>query len=326
MKISVMSHFSIHFRRYSMALLLTGCTFGMMPRTVAQTGDHAAHDEHSDHHADEERVVRLDAETLEEFGIRLASVGPGELREVVELPGDIRFNRKMFANVTPRYAGTIEAVNVGLGAEVKKGQVLATLESNETLRPFEVRAPFDGTVVSYDVALGESVAAGTALFGVADLSTVWADLRIYRQNLGRIEKGQPVVIKGIDGLRSVTGTIDYLAPTIDEHTRTGLARVIIDNADRHWKPGLFIKGIVAIHSHAAPLVVPLTAILSMEGEDVVFVRTEEGFEPREVTVGHRGAASVAIEAGLEPGDVIVVENAISLKAELGKSDFGGHHH
>ena len=280
------------------------------------------HDEH-DH---EEGVVALSPDVLEEFGIELAQAGPGTLHEEVVLPGEIQFNREHVAYVTPRYAGTVMEINVRLADAVKKDQVLATLESTDTLRPFEVKAPFDGVITAYEVTQGETVEAGTPLFTVADLSTVWADLRIYQRDLGKIARDQPVVIFGGHDGGVIRGKISYIAPVIDEHTRTGLARVVVENPDGAWRPGQFIKGRVMVDEHEEAVLVPRTALLEYEGETVVFVQTGEGFEPRPVVLGHGDAGSLAVESGLEPGETYVTRNALSLKAELGKGSFGGHHH
>jgi cobalt-zinc-cadmium efflux system membrane fusion protein len=300
--------------------------------------DHAGHnhahketdaDEHAgedDPHGHDEDMVVLSAEVMAEFDIRLAQAEPGTLHEEVILPGEIKFNRERVAYVTPRYNGTVLEIKARLAEAVKKGQVLAILESTDTLRPFEVKAPFDGVITAYDITLGETVEAGTPLFTVADLSTVWADLRIYQRDLGKIACGQPVVITGGHEGGEFRGQVAYIAPVIDEHTRTGLARVVVVNDGSLWKPGQFIKGRVTIEEHEEAVVVPRTAVLEHEGRTVVFVQTEEGLEPRPVALGHSDAESFAVESGLEPGETYVVRNPISLKAELGKGAFGGHQH
>ncbi|MDA3875206.1 MAG: efflux RND transporter periplasmic adaptor subunit [Kiritimatiellae bacterium] len=282
---------------------------------------HEGHDEHEDG-----EVVRVDPDVLREFDIVVGTVGPGVLHEEVILPGEIQFNAETLAYATPRYAGTVTDIGARLAAHVKKGQVLATLESSETLRPFEVKAPFDGTVVAYDLTPGQTVDAGTPLFTIANLDTVWADLRIYQRDLFRVKKGQRVRIEGGHEDLSMQSEIDYVAPTVDEHTRTGLARVILDNTKRTWKPGQFIKGSVSIEEHAVDLLVPRSAVLTFEGNQSVFVQTEEGFEPRPVRLGHSDATSLEVTSGLKAGDTIVLRNPISLKAELGKGSFGGHNH
>lgn len=283
--------------------------------------EHEGHDEHEG-----EEIVRVKPEVLREFNIVLGSVGSGVLHETVVLPGEIQFNLETLAYATPRYDGTVTSIDARLAQKVKKGQVLATLESSDTLRPFEVKAPFDGTVVAYKVTPGQTVNAGAALYTIANLDTVWADLRIYQRDLFRVKEGQDVrIVGGHDGL-SFQSKIVYVAPTVDEHTRTGLARVIVDNSEGRWKPGQFIKGSISIDEHASDLLLPRSALLTYEGKQAVFIQTEEGFEPRPVKLGHSDAESFEVVAGLEQGDIIVLRNPISLKAELGKGSFGGHNH
>jgi cobalt-zinc-cadmium efflux system membrane fusion protein len=268
----------------------------------------------------------LTPQVRDEFGIELDRAGPGTLHEEVVLPGEIRFNQTAVAYATPRYDGTVQKIHARLADQVKKGDVLAVLESADTLRPFEVRAPFDGTIVSYDITPGQTVAAGTSLFTVADLSTVWADLQIYQKNFGQIKEGLQVRITGGHSLPTFVGKIDYVAPTVDEHTRTGLARIVVDNPDRVWKPGMFIKGSVAVEDHPVGLMVPRSAVLTVEGAPAVFVQTAEGFVPRPIQIGHSDSQYVQVVRGLEAGETYVSMNPISIKAEMGKGSFGGHNH
>src|SRR5699024_1072963 len=137
----------------------------------------------------------ISPEVLREFGIELARVESGTLRDELVLPGEIQFNRNRLAYVTPRYAGTVREIRAFLGDAVSAGDVLAVLESNETLQSFEVRAPLDGAVVAFDLTLGQSVESGHPLFTVADLSTLWADLRVYPRDLGKVRKGLKAVIR-----------------------------------------------------------------------------------------------------------------------------------
>ena len=287
-------------------------------------GEEGAHGGHDDH--EEGGPVKLTAEVRKEFGIELAQAGPGTLHEEVVLPGEIRFNQTAVAYATPRYDGTVQTIHARLADQVKKGDVLATLESSDTLRPFEVKAPFDGTIVSYDITPGQTVAAGTSLFTVADLSTVWADLQIYQKNFGQIKEGLKVRITGGHSLPTFRGVIDYVAPTVDEHTRTGLARIVVENPERVWKPGMFIKGNVAVERHPVELMVPRSAVLTVEDAPAIFVQTPEGFEPRPIQIGHSDSEYVQVVRGLEAGETYVSKNPISIKAEMGKGSFGGHNH
>ena len=64
--------------------------------------------------------------------------------------------------------------------------------------------------------------------------------------------------------------------------------------------------------------VPAEAVQTLEGRDVVFVRTTTGFTARPVTVGARGAGHAAIVVGLRPGETIATANAFFLKAQMRK--------
>lgn len=291
-----------------------------------EQGEHGAHGASDTHDEHEEESLNFTPQVLEEFGIELGKAGPGTLHEEVGLPGEIRFNRANLAYATPRYPGTVQDIKVKLGDRVEKGDVLATLESVETLQPFDVKAPFDGVVVSYDITLGQTVEAGTSLFTVADLSTVWADMQIYQKNFDQIKEGQKVRVTGGHNLPTFRGTIDYVAPTVDEHTRTGLARVVVDNKERVWKPGMFFEGRVSVENHPVEIMVPRSAVLTLEDARVVFVQTTEGFEPRPIEIGHSDDEYLQVVRGLATGETYVTKNPISLKAEMSKGAFGGHNH
>ena len=115
------------------------------------------------------------------------------------------------------------------------------------------------------------------------------------------------------------GTITYITPGVDDETRTATARVTLDNAARQWRPGMFVVA-YALTPHPAEVVVPATAIQSLEGKSVVFVAEKEEVAPREVTLGHRGETVVEVLTGLKVGERVAATNTFLLKAELGKSE------
>jgi cobalt-zinc-cadmium efflux system membrane fusion protein len=334
MKLYSFKEFLNHHLRRRGAYLLCAALACPVPASYAQrdpeNGDHRDHEEHAaeeDEHGPDEEVVNLSDEVLREFGVELTEVGPGTLRKEVILPGEIQYNREQIAFVTPRYSGTVQNIRVRLADKVRKGDVLAVLESNETLQPFEVKAPLDGTVVAFDLTPGQSVDAGTPVFTVADLSSVWADLRIYQRDIGTVREGQMVEIAVGRAFESYSGEIAYVAPAIDEHTRTGLARVVMADVTGRWMPGMFVRATVAVENRAVNMLIPRTAVMTFEGRSVVFLRTGRGLEPRPVKLGASDSNSYEVVAGLHPGDTIVTANALTIKAELEKGSFGdGHNH
>jgi cobalt-zinc-cadmium efflux system membrane fusion protein len=224
---------------------------------------------------------------------------------------------------------SLEEIRARLGDQVRTGQVLAVLESNSTLASFSVSSPIHGTVVDFHITMGESVEAGRYLFIVADLTEVWVDLDIFQKDLGRVEKGQSVsVVAGRDEL-SAGGTIDYVGPVVREDTRTGLARVTLANPDGKWKAGMFVTCQVTTDTPSVPVAIRRSATQKIEGRTVAFVWTDDGFEPRDLTLGRHDTEFVEVLSGIEPGERYVSERSFLLKSHLEKSAIdphSGHNH
>ena len=95
--------------------------------------EHVEQDKHADGNGEEAHldVVRLSDAELREFGIRLETAQGGALDTYIELPGEIVLNADRIAHVVPRVAGIVREVQATVGDQVKKGQLLAVLESRE---------------------------------------------------------------------------------------------------------------------------------------------------------------------------------------------------
>lgn len=282
----------------------------------------------SDHDHDHEAPVReisLDPQEQREFGIFTATAGPDTISSSIRLPGTIHPNDDRLAHLVPRYDGIVTAVHVHVGDEVDEGQPLATIESDQSLAPYQLKTMIAGTVIAKHITLGESASRDRAPFVVADLSTVWLDLFLYQRDLDRVSVGQRLLECEPGGAGS--GRIDYISPVVDETTRTALARVVLDNADGRWRPGMFVTAEIETDRFLAPVAVPRSALFTLDGETVVFTADEHGFAAREVQVGRGDRDRVELVFGLAPGETYVAEGGFTLKSELEKHGFDdGHNH
>ncbi|MDN5870117.1 MAG: efflux RND transporter periplasmic adaptor subunit [Nitrococcus sp.] len=217
-----------------------------------------------------------------------------------------------------------ELYTLGL-SEKQVASLTEQLEQN--LARYELTAPIGGEVIERHITEGEVVPDNPAEppFVVADLSNVWVQLTVYPKDLAAVRPGQEVVITPKEGGQKAVGTITYVSPIVGEATRTATARVVLDNAKGRWKPGLFVTGRVRIDELSAEVVVPKSALQTMEGQTVVFVHTPEGFEARPVKVGRTDANSAQIVSGLAPGQRYAA-NAFILMAGLREGSFQGHSH
>ncbi len=196
------------------------------------------------------------------------------------------------------------------------------------LTRYEMRAPIAGTMIEKHITLGETLGDDSVAFVICDLSRVWVLLTVYQKDLVSVRSGQRASIVASHDLAEAVGTIDFIHPILDERTRTTTARIVLPNEEGRWLPGLFVTARVVVARVEAAVVVPRTAILTIEDQPVVFVLTDDGFVPRPVRPGQSDAQSVELLGGLRPGERYVASGGFALKAELDKASFegGGHSH
>jgi cobalt-zinc-cadmium efflux system membrane fusion protein len=193
------------------------------------------------------------------------------------------------------------------------------------LTRYEVVSPLTGTAIEKHIAVGELLKDDTEAFVIADLSTVWVDLNVPPQDLPQVRKGQRVTVSAGPTMPTAEGTISYIGPVVSEETRAAITRVVLPNPDGRWRPGLFVTAMIAASSITVPVLIPKTAVQTLEGQPSVFVQTPEGFAPRPVTLGRTNETHVEITSGLQVGERYAATETFVLKADLGKSAAAHEH-
>jgi cobalt-zinc-cadmium efflux system membrane fusion protein len=208
-----------------------------------------------------------------------------------------------------------------LALGVDESEIVAIPQAPEgTLRLQNIRAPISGRVVERKVDLGTAVGRDnleTELFVIVDLSRVWIEMAVNSSDLPAVREGQSVAVSVRGGLVG-TGKIIFVSPLLDKDTRAARIVATLDNPDRLWRPGSFVTAAIAVDSRTVAVAVPAAAVQSMNGRKVVFVRTAEGFEKRDVVLGLRDDGMVEVTSGLAAGETIASSNTFPLKAELSK--------
>ncbi len=266
--------------------------------------------------------VQLSPGELTEFGIELAVAGPGTITQAVELPGEVQPNEDRLAHIVPRFPGIVTTVHKRTGDTVRAGEVLAIIESSVSLAPYELKTLTTGTVIEKHITNGEAVTRESQAFVIANLKSVWVNLSVYQRDLSSVRVGQSVSISAGHGLPEAAGKISYVTPTVDEATRTATARVVLPNAKKRWRPGMFVTGRVIVKRTVVPLAIPVAALQTIAERVVLFVETDEGFQPRSVTTGDADDKQVEIRTGIAPGERYVSRGGFTLKAELSRQQFG----
>ena len=281
---------------------------------------HAEKHEEGEH----ESIMIFSQELLNEFGIVVETVSGGVLEQTIELPGEIQIDPDRLAHITPRFVGVVKEVFKQMGESVKKGDRLAIIESNESLTTYELHSSMDGVIIDMHFTKGETAQRPDHFFAVADLSEVWVNLSVYQKFISQISLGQSVSIS-VNSAIAQTGNISYVSPTLDKHTRTATARIVLKNSDGKFRPGQFITGNIVINQGKYNVLIPKTALETVNGKTVVFVKNQNGFEPVTVKIGKENHNSVEIISGLEAGQKYVSKGGFVLKAQMAKGSFGGGH-
>jgi cobalt-zinc-cadmium efflux system membrane fusion protein len=262
--------------------------------------------------------VRIPIATATAAGIEVAMAGPAEIHEVVQLQGQVRADPSRLRKIRPRYAGIIRAAPKRIGESVSRGDVLARIESNDSLQTYEVTAPINGIIIDQHAAAGEAV-RDQSIYTVANLEKLMVDLAVFPRDQERIAAGQTVVLKLPGGKLETSAKIDYLLPISDRHSQATKARITIDNAQGLWRPGMAVTAEVTVSRAQVPLAVRNTAIQKFRDFDVVYARYGEEYEVRMLQLGRRDSANTSVISGLEAGTEYVTANSYMLKADIEKS-------
>jgi len=283
------------------------------------------------------RVVSL-TRNLGESVSRGQTLAVIESREVAQLKGEVEASRarlalansnlareeRLFAQrVSPEQdviAARTAATEARIAYQQAQGQVSAAGVGGGGLNRLGITAPLSGQVIARSVVLGQTVAADAELYRIANLSSVSLSLNLQPADAGRVKPGNSVLVTAPG--RQAQARISFVSPALDTQTRLVPVIATLDNRGGQWRVGESVTASVQLAGGGGANVVsvPSTAIQTVEGKTVVFVRTREGFQVVPVTVDDTSGSNVIVRSGLKGREEIATINSFTLKAELGKGE------
>ena len=311
-----------------LALSLSACG-GKPEVAVSAPAEEAGHDD-AGHAHEEGGEAETDSTTIkaamaEEAGIRSAAAQAGTIADEHEVQGLLTPVDGRVAQVMARFPGPIRSLRANVGDRVSAGQPLASIDSNLSLTTYSVSAPISGVVLSRQAQVGALAGEGTPLFEIGDLSELWVDLHIFGADTQHITAGVPVTVTRMTDGVSQSTTLERVLPGTATASQSTVARASVDNDDGLWRPGAAVKARIVVAMQPAAVVVPLSALQTMEGREVVFVREGDTYTARPVILGARDAAKVEVKGGLRAGEQVVVEQSYVVKADIGKAGAAHEH-
>jgi membrane fusion protein, heavy metal efflux system len=266
----------------------------------------------------------IDAQTAQAMGVATAEAGPASLKLQLSLSGVIQADPARVSRVRARYPGIVREVAAQPWTTVKKGALLANVQSNESLQNYAVTAPIGGVIVEHRAQVGEATGE-EMLFTIVDLSRVWVELDVFQNDLSSISDHQPVEVFDLDGRKLADGRVSRIAPLAVHGSQSVRARVVLDNATGALRPGQFVSGRVTVNEFQSALAVEKSALQRFRDFDVVFEQVGDTYEVRMLELGRADATRVEVLAGLEPGARYVTRNSYLIKADIEKSGASHDH-
>jgi membrane fusion protein, heavy metal efflux system len=303
-----------------LGLALAGLTFASMAKEdhdddeMPSVSANKKAPEHKEEH--EEKTAVLSAEQIRTAAISVAQVGPASIRETLPLYGTVEANGERIQHLSARFPGMVRSVTKKVGDTVRQDEVLATVEGNESLRTYSLTAAFSGVVAERNANAGEHT-GDKSLLVVVDLSSVWVEVSVFPRDVTKVHVGQTVRVTNPINDASNDGNIIAIS-ALGNSNQTLTARVLLENPEHQWIPGLFVNANVTLATTSVKLAIRNEALQELDGKQVVFVKGKQGFEPRSITLGRTDGEISEVLAGLRAGETYVTKNSFIIKAELGK--------
>ncbi|MBI2394873.1 MAG: efflux RND transporter periplasmic adaptor subunit [Deltaproteobacteria bacterium] len=227
--------------------------------------------------------------------------------------------------------------------DVPKRQIEQLEKTRKASRTYTIFAPRSGTLVTKQAVIGNFVEPGSELFTISELGLLWVLVDVYEDDVRHVKLGQQTKLTVQGQPEPLTAKIAFVAPTIEETTRTLKVRLELPNPDGALKPGAFATAEIELPLGRG-LAVPESAVLRTGTRAIVFVIATHGpgaapgealhVEPREVSVGaligghYRVASGLALGDRVATGAQFLIDSESRLKASSagggGQGGHGGH--
>jgi Cu(I)/Ag(I) efflux system membrane fusion protein len=276
--------------------------------------------------ADERRIVRAEVRTtgwVEKLHVRAVNdpVRAGQILAEVYSPDLLAAQQEYLLARSMAQANAVEEPLaragrqrlelMGLpGAEIKKLE-----QSGAAQRRVPVIAPISGVLSELNVREGAMVQAGTAVFTLTDLSSVWIVVEVPEAQAAMLRSGLRAETRRQNSPGKVfEGRVDYVYPELNAQTRTVKARVTLANPGLVFRPGMFVEVSLVSASRKA-LAVPTEAVIQTGTRSVVVAMEGERFRAATVKTGAERDGRTEILGGLKEGERVVASGQFLIDSE-----------
>jgi membrane fusion protein, heavy metal efflux system len=275
-------------------------------------------------YASPEGRTRITASAAKAGGVVIERAGPAVIGEIRELYGTVQLATTARSEIRGQFPGRVVAVTKAVGDSVRKGELLARIESSESLQIYPVYSTVSGVVAERNGNAGD-VTYDRALYVITDPAATTVVFNIFPKDLATIQPGMKVVIETMDGQAVADSVLGAYLPDGNAEAGTALVRATLPNRSGRFRPGMALRGRVVVNAVQVPLAVRTEAVQRFRDFTVVFANYGEDYEVRMLELGRKSPEWTEVTGGLKPGTPYAAKGAFLIRADVEKSGASHDH-
>jgi len=267
--------------------------------------------------------TRINADVADAMGITTGTARSQVLVERLPLFGRLVADTNALTQLSARFEGVIKSIHVSLGQQVKAGTPLISIESNESLKSYVLRADIAGEIAALPVNVGEAT-SGRTLVSIVDRSRQVVLLKAFPDDRRRVALNNSVRLLN-DAMEEIgEGKVQWISPLLNADQSADI-RVSVDASNLALPAGSFIRGDVEVARYEVSLAVKRKALQSFRDFTVVYAKVGDEYEVRMLELGREAGEWIEVLGGLKLGAEYVTDNSFIIKADIEKSGASHDH-
>lgn len=275
-------------------------------------------------YANPEGQTKIPAETAKANGVVIETAGPAVIAETRELYGTVQLASTARSEIRDQFPGRVVSVTKALGDTVRRGELLARIESSESLQVYPVYATVGGVVAERNGNPGD-VTFDRPLYVITDPAQTTVVFNVFPRDLATVRPGQQVIIETADGQPVAGSTLGDYLPEGNAAAGTALLRANLPNRDGRYRPGMALRGRVTVNAVTVPMAVRTEALQPFRDFTVVFANFGDTYEVRMLELGRRSPEWTEVLGGLKPGTRYAAKGSFLIRADIEKSGASHDH-
>lgn len=275
-------------------------------------------------YASPEGRTHITAEAAKAGGIEIMTAGPALIGETRELFGTVALDPSARSEIRGQFPGRVVSVTKAVGDYVQRGQLLARIESSESLQVYPVYATVSGVVAERNGNPG-NVTGDRALYVITDPAQTSVVFNIFPKDLAVIQPGMRVEIEAMDGTPVAASQLGGYLPEGNAEAGTALVRASVPNRAGRLRAGMALRGKVVVNAVTVPLAVRTEAIQPFRDFKVVFANFGQDYEVRMLELGRSSPEWTEVLSGIKPGTPYAAKGSFLIRADIEKSGASHDH-